>query len=113
MFCAGTHTQFALPRRQFGLASAGGHGANAPMAGKIVKVNVKAGQEVKKVSLRTRFFACMSLWANGRVHLFVRTCSWRLSMRLSCSPLPDLSSLRLTCVACVCSCVSRRAPRWW
>lgn len=42
----GSHSTFRLPVKAYGASLAAGHGAVAPMAGKIVKVNVKAGDVV-------------------------------------------------------------------
>jgi len=44
----GKHYTFNLPLRVFGASLAAGMGAVAPMAGKVVKVNVKAGDAVKQ-----------------------------------------------------------------
>lgn len=46
VFVGGTHTQFAVPRKQFGSAASAG-GPVAPMSGKVVKVLVKPGDVVK------------------------------------------------------------------
>lgn len=46
VFVGGTHTEFAIPRRQFGSSAAAG-GPVAPMSGKVVKVLVKPGDTVK------------------------------------------------------------------
>lgn len=43
----GTHSTFRFPTKTYGASLAAGSGAFAPMAGKIVKVNVKAGDVVK------------------------------------------------------------------
>jgi 3-methylcrotonyl-CoA carboxylase alpha subunit len=43
----GAHHTFRVPTKVFGSAVAAGGGAIAPMAGKIIKVNVKAGDSVK------------------------------------------------------------------
>ncbi len=44
----GKHFAFNLPLKAFGASLHAGSGARAPMAGKIVKVNVKAGDTVKQ-----------------------------------------------------------------
>ncbi len=44
----GSHTVFRRPTNAYGSSLAAGHGAVAPMAGKVVKVNVAAGDVVAK-----------------------------------------------------------------
>jgi len=49
VFVDGAQTAFRLPEAKFASSGlAGGHGCAAPMAGKVVKVSVAAGDVVKK-----------------------------------------------------------------
>jgi 3-methylcrotonyl-CoA carboxylase alpha subunit len=47
VFVDGSHHSFTVPSVVYGKSSVGGSGAVSPMAGKVVKVNVKAGDSVK------------------------------------------------------------------